>query len=164
MSYLSNQEPFEGVPSLQVHAPDHAAHQVRSDVLHLGAHSDRRRRRGVRDVQDPHHHPVQLLLLVFLLFLSLPLLLPQLLPPALVRVGAVLCPSPFAFPPQVVQDGLGLAAVDHLLQAFVAQLVALEVDVLQLGAVAQLGGDLAQLVVGEIEHLVETEGRMPFSR
>lgn len=109
-------------------------------------------------MENPQHHLVQLLhLILFSFHFLLPFLLLLSFPPvriaAPIRIATVLSPSPFPFPSEVVEDGLGLAAVDHLLQTFVGQLVAFEVDVLQLGAVAQFGGDLAQFVVGEIQHL-----------
>ena len=158
LPYLSHQEPFERIPRLQVHAPDHTAHQVGSHILHLCTHCDCERCGSVRHMENPHHHLVQLLHLI--LFLCHLLLLPLLLPFPLVCVATPvrLTPIlPFPFSSEVVEDGLGLAAVDHLLQSFVAQLVAFEVDLLKLGAVAEIGGDLAQLVVGKIEHLEENK-------
>lgn len=88
---------------------------------------------------------LQLVLLPFpaiLFLLLLPFLLPGLLPGVLALALAA------AAGPQVLQDGLGLAAVDHLLQPLVLQLVAPEVGLLQPGAVGQRGGQLRQPVVG----------------
>lgn len=103
-------------------------------------------------MKNPHHHLVQFLHLILFGFQSL-FLFPLLLLLPLVRLASTLSLSPFSLSSEVVQDGLGLAAIDHLLQAFVTQLVASEVDLLQLRAVAHFRRDLAQLVIREIKHL-----------
>lgn len=72
---------------------------------------------------------------------ALPLLPAPPLPAALLLVGALgLASAPAPAPStQVLQDGPGLAAADHLLQALVSQPVPpREVDVLELWAVSQL--------------------------
>lgn len=109
-------------------------------------------------MQNLHHQLARLLQLVLLpvpavllLLLLLPLLLPGLLS------GALGLPLPAAPGPQVLQDGLRLAAIDHLLQPLVLQLVTPEVGLLQAGAVGQRGGQLLQPVVGHIQALEETE-------
>ena len=160
-SNLRHEEAFQSVATKQVHAPDNAAHDVRPHILHLRRYLHRDGVIG--HVQNLQNQPVQLIHVLILV----PVLL---VPPALLfgGVGSTPCGGvplllrtalglALALTPasraQVVQHGFGLAAVHHLLQALVFQLVAFEVDLLQFGAVSQLKRQLGQLVAGQVQNL-----------
>lgn len=101
-------------------------------------------------MKNPHHHLIQLLHLIC--FICRLLILPPLLQPLLfVSLSSSIMIAPVlsltSFSPEIIEDGLGLATTDHLLETFVLQLVAFEIDFLQLGAVAKTRGDVTELVI-----------------
>lgn len=159
--YLSCQESLECISWFQIHAFNNAAHDIRPHVLHLSGDFHRHGRGGIRYMKDFNNHFFQLihciLFSLFILLFSSILLFRDITIPVTLLSTICIKLLALSFPStpdsQVVQHRLSLAAIHHLLQPLVLQLVAFEVDLLQLGAVSQLEWDFAELVVGKVQHL-----------
>lgn len=152
--HLHGEEPLQSIAGAEIHAFHHTAHDVRADVFRTGAGFHHQWRRVVGDVKDFHKQFLgifQFVIAACFLLVLFPLLLP-----AFFLLGATLL---FASPSaQILQDRFGLAAVHHLLQPFVLEGVAFQVDLLQLWAVGQLRWDFGELVIGDVQSL-EKENR-----